>query len=121
MPAPGNFSEADWEALKQEMREILIGLAKLGQTICYSDLAALLRTAHVHHRSPVFHRILDEMCREDAAAGHVTLATLVVRKDSGIPGMGYFTIAASEGADVADIEAYWQTEFERVCEYWGDR
>lgn len=113
------FSEADWRALKREMREILINHARIRSTVCYSDLAAMITTAYVHHRGRYFHRLLDEMCDEDAANGHASLASLVVRKDSGIPGAGYFTIAAREGADVSDPQAYWQEQFERACDYWS--
>lgn len=59
----------DWSAVKDEMRAILIYLAKQRKTICYSDLAALISTARLHHRAPIFHRLLDEMSREDAAEG----------------------------------------------------
>lgn len=116
---PRDIARADWEALKREMRQILIGLARIRVTICYSDLAALLRTASVHHRSPSFHRLLDDMCREDEARGRASLAALVVRKDSGIPGAGFFTIAAGDGDDVSDPLAYWRDQFERACDYWS--
>lgn len=109
----------DWGAVKDEMRAILIHLAKQRKTICYSDLAALLSTARLHHRAPVFHRLLDEMSREDAAEGMPSLATLVVRKDSGIPGQGYFVISAAEGDLVGDPEAYWKAQFEALCDYWA--
>ncbi|MBV6438095.1 MAG: hypothetical protein AELANPGJ_03393 [Anaerolineae bacterium] len=109
----------DWSAVKDEMRAILIYLAKQRKTICYSDLAALISTARLHHRAPIFHRLLDEMSREDAAEGMPSLATLVVRKDSGIPGQGYFVISAAEGDTVNDPEAYWQARFDELCDYWA--
>lgn len=115
-----DVSQVDWQAVKQEMRDILIGMARLRVTVCYSDLAAMIHTASLHHRAPVFHRLLDEMCREDEAQGHAPLAALVVRKDSGIPGAGFFTIAAGEGADVSDPEAYWRAAFEQACDYWSN-
>jgi len=116
---PRDLTQAKWEALKREMRAILIGMARLRVTVCYSDLAAMLTTASMHHRAPAFHRLLDEMCREDEAQGHAPLAALVVRKDSGIPGAGFFTIAASEGAEVSDPHAYWRQAFEQACDYWS--
>lgn len=115
-----NFSEADWDAIKQEMRGILIGLAKLRQTICYSDLAAQITSAYVYHRSPDFHHLITVMSREDEAAGHASLAPLIVRKDSGIPGGGFFANTPIEGGKSTDLEAYWRTEFERTCDYWED-
>lgn len=120
MPRKKSFSDANWTALKQEMRDILIGMAKLRQPITYSALAANLQTSFVHHRAPYFQRLLDEVCREDEAAGHAVLAVLVVRKDTGICGSGFFLHAANEGHDVSDPQAYWRAEFERVCDYWSD-
>ena len=38
----------------------------------------------------------------------------VCRKDTGLPGDGYFRHAAKLGRDVSDPEAYWQSEAERV-------
>lgn len=112
------FVEADRAALKAEMRALLIGLARRRQTITYSELAAALTTACVHHRAPEFHRLIVEMSREDEAAGHVALAPLIVRKDSGIPGMGFFVQTAVEGGEAADLEAFWRAAFERACDYW---
>lgn len=48
-----------------------------------------------------------------------SLATLIVRKDSGIPGQGYFVISAAEGDTVNDPEAYWQARFDELCDYWA--
>lgn len=118
-----NFSDADWDAIIQEMRAILIGLAKLRKTISYSDLAAHITSAYVHHRSPDFHRLLNDMSRFDEEAGRASLAPLVVRKTSngdGIPGGGFFVNTPVEGGKSADLEAYWRTEFERTCDYWED-
>lgn len=115
------LTEADWNALKQEMRQILIGMAKLRQTVCYSDLAAMLQSAYIHHRSPEFPRLITDMSREDELSGHASLAPLVVRKDSGIPGMGFFINTAVETGDLSDMEAFWRKEFERTCEYWSDK
>jgi hypothetical protein len=114
------FSESDWNSLKQEMREILIGMAKLRQPITYSALAASIQTAYIHHRAPYFQKLINDVCREDDAAGHEVLAVLIVRKDTGICGSGFFTHAAGEGHDVSDPEAFWRTEFDRVCDYWSD-
>lgn len=119
-----NFSDADWDTIIQEMRGILIGLAKMRQTITYSELAAQITSAYVHHRSPDFHRLLNDMSRFDEQAGRASLAPLVVRKapkGSGIPGGGFFVNTPVEGGKSADLEAYWRTAFERTCDYWEDR
>ena len=110
----------DIHAAVDEMRAILIGYAKRRQTITYSELAPMISSASLHHRAPIFHKMLDIMSREDADQGMPSLASLVVRKDSGIPGMGYFAIGGHEGPVTEDFEAYWRRQFEELCDYWAD-
>jgi len=114
-----SFTEADWQAIKAEIHAILVGLARMERTMSYSELAAQVRTASMHHRAPGFHSILRDICRDEIAAGRPVIGVLVVNKQTGICGQGYFKFAAQMGADVSDPEAYWQAEFERVCEYWS--
>jgi len=117
---PSDFSKADWGDVLNEMRAILIHLAKQRKTVSYSALCGMITVAHIHHRAPYFHKLLDDLSTQDALDGMPSLAALVVRKDSGIPGQGYFSISASEGADISDQEAYWRSQFEAVCDYWAD-
>ncbi len=114
------FTEAEWRAIKAEIREILIGMAKLGRPITYSELAMQITTAYVHHRAPGFHSILRELCVDELDAGRPTLGVLVVKKQTGRCGNGFYRFASARGVDVADPEAYWQSEYDRVCDYWGN-
>ena len=120
MTIKSGFGEADWDEIKAEMRHILIGLARMRQTICYSDLATQIQTAYIHHRAPAFMSILRDLVEEDSAAGQPSLAVLVVRKQTGRCGTGFFREAAANGADVSDQEAFWWEAFERVCDYWAE-
>ena len=114
------LSDTDWTAIKDEMREILINLARIKQPIAYSELAAQLKTAYIHYRAPVFGQILREIGSEDEEADRPMLATLVVNKQLGIPGAGYFKHAAAQGHDVSDPEVYWRQELERLHDYWSN-
>jgi hypothetical protein len=115
------FSEADWQTLKDEMRSILIGMARLCSTITYSELASLIETAHMHHRAPLFHKLIRDMDADETAEGRPSLAALVVRKDSGIPGDGFYAGAPINEGEIFDPVAYWQKEFDAVCDYWGEK
>ncbi len=115
-----HFTEADWGTIKQEIRAILITMAKMRLTICYSDLAAQIQTAYVHHRAPAFHAMLRELDELDEQPDQPSLAVLVVRKQTGRCGAGFFKSSALSGEDVSDPEAYWQAQFARVCDYWSD-
>lgn len=122
MPKTKNgLATAEWNAIKAEIQDILIGLAKLGRPISYSELAMQITTAYVHHRAPSFHNMLRELCADELDAGRPSLGVLVVKKQTGRCGNGFYSFAANRGEDVSDPEAYWQSEYERVCDYWRNQ
>lgn len=113
------LSDASWDAIKAEIHALLVLLAQKRQTIAYSELAAQLQTVYIHYRAPAFDRILQQLCEDEIAAGRPILGVLVVNKQTGRCGAGFFKWAGVSGYDVADPEAFWQAEFRRVCDYWG--
>jgi hypothetical protein len=114
------LAEAEWDEIKAEVRGILIGLARVEQTIYYSDLAIAISTAHMHHRAPAFAQILQDLCADEVAAGRPILGVLVVNKQTERCGAGFFKWCAAQGFDVSDPEAFWQREYERIVDYWGE-
>ncbi len=120
-PSSQSISAAQWKTLKEEMRDILIGVARTCGTITYSELAAAIRTAHMHQRAPLFHKLIRDMDRDERRAGRPSLAALVVRKDSGIPGQGFYSGVNVADGDSFDPEVYWRAEFDKVCDYWGEQ
>jgi hypothetical protein len=59
--------------------------------------------------------LLGEVDRETQMRLGFTLASLVVRSDTGMPGEGYFVFSAEElGRMIEDREAFWSSEVERV-------
>jgi len=114
------LTDSDRTALKAEMRDILINLARIKQPIAYSELAAQLQTAYIHYRAPAFGQILRDIAAEEEDAGRPMLAVLVVNKQTGICGAGFFKHAAAKGHDVAEPEQFWQDELTRVHDYWSN-
>ncbi|MET4805748.1 hypothetical protein [Limibacillus sp. MBR-115] len=113
------------DGLNTSLRETLMGLARCRRTITYRDLAIVANVP-----SPcAIHSItvaLEQMIREDAAAGRPLLAALVVsRSQPGLPGKGFFQLISElglyDGPDhgAAAIE-YHQEEVEMACAYWGE-
>jgi hypothetical protein len=121
-----------WQAAKAEMRAILIDCAREQRTISYSELSARLQTLHLPPYSYAMVGMLDEIGMENFEEGKAPLPTLVVRKSDGRPGPGYFRksyaryapVSTAEqvrlGVDQADVETFWQEQFARVCEEWGE-
>ena len=108
-----------WQAARDEMRQILIACARQRQTITYGELSARMQTVHLPPHSYAMSGMLREIIDEDHRDERGILATLVVRKSDGRPGPGYFKSAIDRGLSHDDLEAYWQTEFEKVCAYWS--
>lgn len=113
-------SAASWEAAKAEAKALLAEAARGRRTLAYCELCDGIRSIRIEPRSFALMRMLNEVCSEEDAERGVMLASLVVRRDSGIPGDGYFHHAASLGRDVSDREAFWRAEVERIWAAYGD-
>lgn len=103
-----------WECAKAEAKEHLISCARRRTTTTYSELCEVVTSARLRPYSFAMMAFLNEVCTEEDAAHGVMLASLVCRKDSGMPGDGYFRHAAKLGRDTRDPRAYWESEVARI-------
>ena len=104
----------------EPLRRALAEVARAGGTVTYRDLAARIDLAGPHR----IHRLtlaLEDLLREDHAAGRPLLAAVAVsRAQGGAPGPGFFQLLAELGryrgpdrgpqaaaAHTAEIEAVW--------------
>jgi hypothetical protein len=96
-----------WARAKQEAIRVIVCRAS---TLSYSDLATRIRsiTFDPHDRS--FHHLLGQISVEEDAAGRGMLSALVVHKDDGMPGEGFFDLAQTLGRDVSDKIRCWSQE-----------
>jgi len=109
----------DWETAKLQAKEFLTSCARRRITTTYSELCSEVTAIHLRSYSFAIVAFLNEICTEEDATQGVMMASLVVRKDTGIPGNGYFGHAGTLGRDVADREAFWRSEVERVWDAYG--
>lgn len=116
------LSNAKWDVLRNEMRQVMVETAKRGQLITYSELCATLKTAYLHYHSPLLVKLLIEIGRAEAAEGRPVLPAVVVGKQSGMPGAGYFKIGVDSDGEAAfdDPELMWRTDLEAVFQYWSE-
>jgi len=114
---------AEDQTLKAQLHHALSACAATGQTVTYQELAR--RTAipgpHTIHRLTL---LLEDMVREDHAAGRPLLAALAVSRASGIPGRGFFQLLAElgryDGPDQGAAAAAWHArELAAALRYWG--
>jgi hypothetical protein len=69
--------------------------------------------AHEH----IYHLMLGQISSEEDAAGRGMLTALVVLKDSGMPGDGFWDLAKRLGRNVSDKIACWVQETEFVLSH----
>jgi hypothetical protein len=115
----GIASQERWQAVKAQIRALCIDAARHRETITYSDVIhALGPDSGLSPRSPIFHRLLGQMCHEEEEAGRGLLCALVVAKMTGIPGNAFFpTLFAARGCD--DLQACWERERDTLFDYWS--
>src|SRR5262245_18484379 len=99
---PKRLANVNWDEVKREIRDILIQVARSQQIITYSELTAMLQTAYVHYHSQVLVSMLTEIGSAEVRAGRPVLPALVVTKQTGLPGAGYFKIRDERGVHIAD-------------------
>jgi hypothetical protein len=107
-----------WDAVRAEMRELMIGAAQMRRTLTYAELCAAVRSAHLHYHSPLLTRLLVQIGTAEAGDGRPILPAVVVTKQTGMPGMGFFKIEGE--VQIADPEAYWRDALEQVYTYWSE-
>jgi len=107
------------ERVRESMRAVLTDVAARGATITYADLALAVFGPGIPARSPALMRVLGRVCDDEDARTGVRLAAVVVRADTGMPGDGYFTWAASLGSDVSDRAVAWRADVEAVWRAYG--
>lgn len=115
----------DTERLQTRLHAILTDLARKRVCVTYRDLAALAAVPPPHS----IHKLtlaLEDLIREDAAAGRPLLAALAVsRGPAALPGRGFFALLRElgryQGPDSgAEAAAYHGAEVERAWNHWGN-
>lgn len=93
----------------EEVREILIGAARAGNALTYSQMLALLGYRFTRPKMRALCKVLDAIDEDGRVAGEPGLAVLVVRQSDGLPGQGWF-VSRSHLADT--MSGIWPLEWE---------
>jgi hypothetical protein len=111
----------DWDAAKQEMKDILTERARVRGMIPYSELAGRIEAVRMEPDSYALAHMLGEVPEEEDTAGRGMLSVIVVHKDGDMqPGPGFFQLAKRLGRDTSDILTCWVEELKRVHRHWGN-
>lgn len=114
-----SITGAKWAEVKAEMRGIMIDCARARQTITYSELTRMLQTAYVHYHSHILTRLLIEIGTEEASEGRPVLPAVVVTRQTGMPGGGFFSIDTGED-EISDPVGYWKDLLQATYDYWSE-
>jgi molybdopterin synthase catalytic subunit len=118
--ATGNYSQAEWDAAKEEIKNLLIERAKVRGMIPYSELADKVRSMNLEaHDQRLFH-LLGEISSEESREGRGMLSVIVVHKVGDMqPGPGFFDLAKRLGRNTSDILKCWVQELKKVHSVWS--
>ena len=109
------LSQSEWDEARERLRGLLAGVASDRATVTYAECAQVAFSGRFSPRSSALAQLLEEVCTIEDAERGVMLGSVVVRKDSGIPGRGYFSFAReSLGREGETDRELWESEVERV-------
>ncbi len=114
------YPRQDWERAKEQAKVSLVACARGRGTTTYSGLCDDVTAIRLRPYSFAMMAFLNEICTEEDASHGTMLASLVTRKDTGLPGEGYFRHASRLGRDVSDMTAFWESEVGRIYSVWAD-
>jgi hypothetical protein len=97
-------TSARFKQAKAEAKTLMLACAGSGRTITYGDLAARIRAIHLVPNSSTLARLLTEISTQDFDATLGILSAVAVRKDTHIPGIGFFNVVTSIGRSASDPE-----------------
>jgi hypothetical protein len=110
------FTADRWEKGKREAICAIVRAGRKGDLIFYSELSKQILSIAVEPHSYAMDHLLDEISKEEDAAGRGILTAIVVLKDEKVPADGFWRSAADLGRDVSDKWAFWSEEVKRVME-----
>jgi hypothetical protein len=110
------FTDEQRDAAMEEIRDILLKRVAEKKPIYYSELVDQLHTVKLEAKDPRLDYLLDEISREEDAAGRGMLSVVVIRKppQESLPGPGFFKLAKKLGRDTSDRNTCWVEELVRV-------
>ncbi len=109
-----------WEQAKKEAIRGIVDEARKGSPVYYSDLTKHIHSIGFGPHDSSFHHLLGQISVEEDAAGRGMLSVLVVRREDGMPGQGFFDLAKRLGRDVTNRERCWSEEAALVLSHCGN-
>jgi hypothetical protein len=103
-----------------ELRRRPAGVAARQQTVTYEEASKWVELSMATARSAFF-QMLDDINREEHCCGRPMLSAVVVNKETGMPGKGFFDLARKLGKCGEDEDLFYKQELEKVQAFWRPR
>ena len=107
----------------ERIHDLLVETAREGKVIQYGDLSHITGISLMGRGRSRLSSLLQACCKGEIDDGRPMLGSVVVRKDTGMPGDGYFRVASKLGRFTGGTEpakrAFWSEELQRVYDYWS--
>ena len=115
------YAATDWESAKEQARQVMIVAAKNESTITYSELVnGISAIEFIPHDFKLFH-LLGQISMAEHLEGRGMLTAVVIRKEDGFPGQGFFDLAMELGLDSADQDKFWIQQLRDVFQAWRNQ
>jgi hypothetical protein len=117
-----NLTDEQLKKVKEEVRGLLVVVAKQQARISYSDLCSRVKSISIEPNSTILAYLLDSISKEEDAAGRGMLSVVVVHKDGDMqPGVGFYKLGKHLGKNTSDKVLFWLNEFNKVHSYWMNK
>src|SRR5712691_5991374 len=92
------YTDAQWDAAKEEIRTSLTSRARDERTMSYTELTGKVHAIHFSPDDNALHYMLGQVSEEEDEAGRGMLSVIVVHKEGDrMPGPGFFVLAKKLG------------------------
>lgn len=117
-------TEAAWLASIHQGIVSLIKVATARSDLSYTDFTRTITAIHFEPHSIMLNQLLDDISRQEAAAGRAMLSVIVRHKDGDRqPGPGFFVLAKQlrRQKPNEDKDSCWIRELNAAHDFWGNR
>ena len=100
--------------LKNEITEIMVSQAGMKKTIYYGELCRKISSIKLNPDDQLLHDILGEISKESFKANKHMLSVFAGRRDTDMPGKGFFSSAKELGYSIGSREKFVKEQMELV-------
>ena len=113
---PSDNGGMEHDSLYQHLVEV--ARSRRERTISYTEAGKTIGLA-ANDRDLFDH--LDEINRFERRQGRPMLSALVVGRQTGIPGAGFFRLAREWGINIRNERRFWRSELKRLRRHWNHK